>query len=195
MRNIRLIVVMVQLIVFYSNGSSQSDSATSHSSKAIMFSFSGLNLGGCLSGKLWLKDDVAMRVDMTIYYKSSIDDRPLLDSSSSSSSNYDTRFDLSVNVEKHFHGVLSVSPYIGMGIGLSWEEYRDEDRFFKETTGRINITRTYEGIVFGGFEYWLSPTFSLSGEQSISFEYMNSNPYKDFTIYNTTSKLRLGIYF
>ncbi|MFA5835268.1 MAG: hypothetical protein WDA22_17445 [Bacteroidota bacterium] len=168
-----LITLVGQSVISQSEVSNNVD--TLSGKKGLVFTFSGLNLGGGLGGKYWLSSSRAIRIQITGgYFKYSSEDY---------SNSYAS---LNVGLEKHFEIVQQLSPYVGGSFGYSW---RDNLLSYKDG---------FQMVGFIGIEFWTYHNITLSGEQNISFSYstnLGRNSSYSIGINTSTSSLLLSIYF
>ncbi len=189
----RLIFISLIAAAFQCGYAQTTAGNTLRPKKAISFSFAGLNLGGGLGGKYWLGSQTAIRIELNFSFEQYKEAASTLSSLSSGSSTTETttRYQIAptVNIEKHFQVDKSVSPYFGAGAAYNYY-LRKQD-----VPNSENNETSYSGNVFWGVEYWLSENVSLAGEQTISIYYQSETGFNTFSIKNSTSNLRLYIYF
>ena len=190
-----LALLLISLLLTSTNAFSQTDTTKTKHQKAITFSFSGLNLGGAISGRLWLNDEYCFRLGIDGLYKAIDDTPPQADSLYHQINSRDTHYGFALGIEKHFPVTDNISPYLGLDIGVEHVHGSYDYIFLKQTTTSHYTNNTYNGSIFIGVEYWLSRTFSIAGEHSISISYYKGEDYNTVDIENSTSALMLSIYF
>ena len=167
------IIFLIFTLTFSQNLFCQTDTLAGR--KGLLFSFSGLSLGGGLGGKYWLSSKNALRLNIEGYYTNNPDSRYYVYSVSTL-----------LGIENHFESTNILSPYIGSSLGFT-QSYANSN---------ISYSRTLDLIGFVGIELWIYRNITLSGEQVISLSY-SKNMWTTSYFYSInvlTSKLLLSIY-
>jgi hypothetical protein len=170
--------------------------------KALQFDFDGLKLSNPISGisgKYWWKDNLAIRAGLqfeNLSYETVYEDPEKSDINGS-----DEKIVSFLNIEKHFHPIKKLSPYIGGVISYSLNNSVETQKLSGDDTELTDLNYSF-GILFG-IEYWLHNHISLSGHHILHYEYglfenknnYESSEYSRKYFESTTSKLILSIYF
>ncbi len=176
--------------------------------KALQFSFNGLNLSsfaGGVGGKLWLDNRTALSVVIGGSHGYLNEDANALQSGQTNSQ---STLLLQFGIEAHTFLSSEFSPYV---TGAIFGRYEEQD--YKTTYAgsssfpESKVKSTNVGLLAGfGAEYWISTRVSLAGQQTFQFSYgFGSREQIDVTDtkQNTrsvnvglgTSSLILSIYF
>ena len=160
----------------------RSDSSSNAGKKAITFSLNGLYLGGGLGGTYWINSDYSLRVLLNGTYS-------IYSDLTRDGSTYDASIGLTTYLRKHFHAGNVLSPYIGMGIGLSY--YQSTSYYSSEISrsGGVKIP------AIAGIEYWFTDHISLAGEQSVGLSFSVNRDSRRYEVSSSTSSLLLSVYF
>jgi len=171
------------------------DTTEVEKTKALVFTFSGLNLGGGLGGKYVLSHHVFLRASVSGRFQSHRYDDARPDSTPSLTK--DTRMQIGWSIDFCYRLEIdkNFSPYLGLGVGSNWE--KDENEYASIRSSRTDSYTLYgpNAKIFFGLEYWLTKTISLSGEQSLNFYYIKSTYSTILSLDNSTSALLLSVYF
>ncbi len=159
-----------------------SDTSSNRGRKALTFSFNGFNLGGGLGGTFWVGNEYALRVLLDFMY---LNDADL----EAGSSRYITSIGVTTYLKRHFQTNGSLSPYIGAGAGLIYDQYSSYNSGEISKEGWVTIP------VIAGIEYWFTERISLSGEQSVGFRLYVTSHSRQYSISSSTSSLLLSVYF
>ena len=163
--------------------------------KAITFTFSGLNLGGGISGRYWLTDEYCIRVGIRGVYESSDDNSALVDSNDTRNSHTWTEMNLYAGAARYFPLNKNLSPYVGLSGGYTYS-VQTNDYISLYTTERYRSKYNYYSAgVFVGVEYWIADNISLSGEQGIAVQYYTAYNTTTWRISHSNSSLLLSLYF
>ncbi len=167
------ILLLIFTLTLSQNLFSQTDTLTGK--KGLIFSVSGLYLGGGLGGKYWLSSKNVLRLNLDGNYTNNPDSRYSVYSVSTV-----------LGIENHFESLTILSPYIGGSLGFT-QSY---------SNANISYSRSLDFSGFVGIELWIYRNITLSGEQAISFSYSKNvwNTSYFYTINVSTSKLLLSIY-
>ncbi len=175
----------------------QEDSTNRASSKALLFSFQGFNLGGGVGGKYWLNDKYALRGTVSLSYSDQAWHNDLLYSYQDNPEYRSYNVSLGAGIEDHFVLGHNISPYFGIVGNVGWVENDEKYSFRDSTTVRVVSGRSVGGSLLLGIEYRVISSISFAGEQTIGFSYTSYsgyNAYSTFTFRSTTSTLMLLIY-
>jgi hypothetical protein len=174
MRHLSFIIAI--LLITNQEAFSQTD--TMAGKKGLMFSFSGLNLGGGVGGKYWCPNGYALRAQINGNYMKRIGQSYESDMVS-----------LSLGIEKHIDVSSELSPYCGASLAFS--RTSDLDIYYNKL---ISYAVNVYGFV--GVELWIHKSISLSGEQGLLLTHSTSEN-KQSTLYlrTSTSSLTLMVYF
>jgi outer membrane protein assembly factor BamA len=139
---------------------------------ALLFMFDELNLnafGGGFGCRYWLTDLWAMNASLRFRGENRTTD----ESGSATSEYSQASVGFSTTIERHLLRAR-LSPYVGAGIGYLYT-YRKNSRANPGYSAE-DRTDIHEGSVSLdlGAEFWLNRNFSLSGQYSLHFGYMNS---------------------
>ena len=195
---LRCMALIILLVAFQENmqGQHQTNVDTLLSGrKALVFSFSGFNLGGGLGGKYWLDDSYNIRLMLTGTYRSSTDNKPLLYSSSYNYNSSSSQIGTDIGVARKFVASRVLFPFAGVAAHIDQTWNKIERVYISRTETEKFTTWGFGGSLFVGVEYWFTKDISLSGEQAISLSYLKQADYKSFSLGNSTSSLLLSVYF
>ena len=177
-------------------------------SKALQFSFNGLNLssfGGGVGGKLWIDDcnALSLAIGGTHSYDNS-DPNPQQTGQTNSQSIVQLQF----GVEVHSSVSNEFSPYVTGAIFGRYESRSSKATYpWTSTSQESKYRSTNIGLLVGfGAEYWISNRMSLSGQQTFQLSYgigsqedISSVDSKQnthgFDVGLGTSSLILAVYF
>jgi hypothetical protein len=193
----KLITLSLTLLSFsFSSAFAQQDSLAWSPTKAISFTFSGLNLGGGLAGKLLLGNGYWLRPEFTFSSQSDKTNIPLIDSLSTNHDYSQSQFNLAVTLEKHFSLTSELSPYVGVSGGMTSTLYHDTYTYVSHTYDSKQLWYGVQGEILIGVEYWLTKHISLAGEHIVILNYSwNNIDHRTTVTFGTSnSSLLLSIY-
>jgi opacity protein-like surface antigen len=167
--------------------------------KALIFTFSGLNLGGGLGGKYWLTDELSIRAAMDLSTSSSeADDRISSDPSSELRESNSTIVSCTVALFHTFLASETIQPYYGLGGGVNIESWD----WKTVTAGGASTSYKSNGRKFHitamiGTEIWITKNISLAGEQTLVFSSniaITGENASGHRLYSGISALLLSVY-
>ncbi len=148
-------------------------------SRAICFSFDGLDLGayqGGLGFKYWFTDNRAFIGSLISGYSKNIIDENNGDSGTEPTKNEKVNIGIGTYFGMEFHSWKKekFSPYLGSGILLMYEKINNKLEHGNSHTHRYkSVQLSYSLNIALGVEYQLRKNISISGQYSYLFTYKN----------------------
>ena len=195
-------ISLFTFIIFLSFFSfAQSDN---YKTKALSFSFNGLNLSsyyGGIGGRMWLSDNTVLNASIGGYINErDYDKTETLDKGIQKNKS----LLIGIGLENHLEDFADFSPYFSTRISYSLT-----DQYYRSSSGYfLQIDKTNSvNLDFGfGVEYWLNKRISLSGQHLFYLgyttgEHSTGNPgeenqnIKGFNVGVGTTSIMLSIYF
>jgi len=199
--NMKISSLFVFIVCFSIIAFAQSDN---YKTKALSFSFNGLNLSsyyGGVGGRIWVSDNTVLNASIGGYInETDYDKTETLDKGIQKNKS----LTIGIGLENHLQDFSDFSPYFSTRISYSHTDqyYRSSSRYFLQDnkTNSINLD-------FGfGIEYWIDKRISLSGqhlfylgynkgEQSMGYPNDENQNTKGFQLGFGTTSIILSIYF